>query len=64
MKKCIATILLGFYMVFMILPVTTAASSEANVINQYRTISAGDYYSLAIKADGTLWSWEGIMLAN
>ena len=40
---------------------TTNRSSPVQVgaLTTWLSIAAGDYYSMAIKTDGTMWSWGG-----
>ena len=45
---------LAVILTFALVPVTIAPVSATD--NTFIAISAGDYYSLAIKSDGSLWA--------
>ena len=59
MKKRLLCLLLASFMVVTMLPclASTAKASDVSIASLPNTISAGERQAVAIKQDGSLWSW-------
>ena len=57
MKKRILSLVLVFAMTAAFIPQLPAGAYNMGKVGEYQTISAGDFHTAAIKADGSLWTW-------
>ena len=55
MKRKFLCVILIFVMVLTLLPAANIAVSAAG--NSYQVVAAGEWFSYAVKADGSLWAW-------